>query len=404
MPTAYIYMEDGATGEPFTLGKLTLNHNKEGEFTYSPAVVEAKLWVPDPIHYPLTDQTYKVTRNQGIPGFIDDAIPDGWGERFLQRMQLDPISRFELLIRSPNSDRAGNLMTGLEKQPLHGIGRQTFPSVEGLEAFIEACEVIYDPKTDEIAAKKLIGSHFSSLGGARPKRTYLSKQKLVLAKPLDRFDQYNVAPLEHACMTFAASKGLRVASTMLYTHQKGATLLIERFDREQIDSVFRRVPMLSGLTLLDTEWHVADREARSYARLAEEMGRRGVPKEDRQELYTRMIYNALVGNADDHPRNHAIIYQEGCWRLSPMYDAVPLLDEGPAKHLSMSVGIHGTQISRMNLLSQHRQFALAQDEAEGILEMVGSWAQELKDYYGYFLEGEDLLLAREATSGSRILS
>jgi serine/threonine-protein kinase HipA len=162
--------------------------------------------------------------------------------------------------------------------------------------------------------------------------------------------------------------------------------------------------MLSGLTLLDTEWHVSDRDARSYARLADEMHRREVPLQDRQELYLRMIYNALIGNTDDHPRNHAIIYIKDSWRLSPMYDAVPILDEGPAKQLSMTVGPDGARIPRNNLLSQHPHFDLTRDEAEAMLDMVASWEEELRDYYGEFLDGETLQLSQEATSAARILS
>jgi serine/threonine-protein kinase HipA len=405
MPSAFIYMEHPVTGEPLTLGKLTLHHNKPGEFTYTPNVIEDNVWVPDPIHYPLTAQTYIVTKNQGIPGFIDDAIPDGWGERLLQCTQEDPVSRFDLLIRSPNNDRAGNLMTGLDEQPLPGAGQDSLPDLAGLDAFIEACDAIYAPVNEEDRLKKFgLSSQLSSLGGARPKRTFVSEQSLLLAKPPDRFDQYHVAPLEHACMTFAANKGMRVAKTALFEDLMGTTLLVERFDRQWKEGIFRRLPLLSGLTLLNTEWHIADRDARSYAHLSDQLHRREVPQQDRQELYLRMIYNALVGNADDHPRNHAIIYIEGSWRLSPMYDAVPLLDEGPAKQLSMSVGLDGARISRSNLLSQHRQFALARSEAEDMLEMVASWVEELRDYYGEFLEGEALQLAREATSASRILS
>jgi serine/threonine-protein kinase HipA len=53
---------------------------------------------------------------------------------------------------------------------------------------------------------------------------------LILVKPRDRYDQCDIPPLEHACMTFAAGKGLNVARTALYAEQP-STLLVERFDR-----------------------------------------------------------------------------------------------------------------------------------------------------------------------------
>lgn len=405
MQSAYIYMEHPETAEVLTLGRLTLHHNKPGEFVYSPAAIESGVWVPDPLRYPLSDKVFTVTKNQGVPGFIDDAMPDGWGERLLQRTQRDPVSRFDLLIGSPNSDRVGNLMTGRDRSPPVGIGQKPLPRLVGLDKFIEICEVVYSNDLSEEDAKILgVRDQRSSVGGARPKRTFQGDQKLILAKPHDRYDHYDLAPVEHACMTFAARKGMRVANTSLYQDKKGTTLLVERFDRRYVDGVFRRIPLLSGLTLLDTEWTIPDLNARSYARLADEMYRRGVPDQDRRELYMRMAYNALTGNADDHPRNHAIIFVDGGWRLSPMYDVLPILDEGVARYMSMSVGVDGTKVSRSNLLSQHQHFSLHQDEAEGILDQVAGWVDELREHYGDFLRGDALDLAREATSGAGLLA
>ena len=93
------------------------------------------------------------------------------------------------------------------------------------------------------------------------------------------------------------------------------------------------------------------------------MARRGVPDADLKELFKRMCYNALSGNTDDHPRNHAVIWTTGQWRLSPMFDVVPVLDEGPAQTRAMAVGREGRRISRSNLLSQCTHFSLSHDHA-----------------------------------------
>ncbi|MEB0039496.1 HipA domain-containing protein [Pseudomonas sp. MH10] len=115
-----------------------------------------------------------------------------------------------------------------------------------------------------------------------------------------------------------------------------------------------------------------------------------------------MCYNALVGNSDDHPRNHAIIWLDGQWRLSPMYDVLPVLGEGPAQTLAMAVGREGTKINRKNLLSHHAHFALSLDHAEHVLDEVAGWEQELKEYYGQWLQGAELEMAREATRAERL--
>jgi serine/threonine-protein kinase HipA len=407
MSRAYIYMECPETGETVTLGRLTLA-GRTGTFVYAPEIVEAKRWVPDPIRYPLSARPIQVHKNGGVPGFIDDAMPDGWGERLLRRTRKGELTPIQLLLLSPNEDRAGNIMAGEDRTPRPGIGERPVKMLEakGLDHFIDVCAAIYD---SQLSAEQLealrIRDQRSAVGGARPKRTYRFDHKLILAKPRDKFDHYDLPKFEYACMTFAATKGMSVARTALHQSERGNTLLVERFDRKwsESDARFRRIPMMSGLTLLDAEWQVQRSNGWIYAALADELYRRGAPDSDRQELYRRMAYNALVGNSDDHPRNHAVIWQEGAWRLSPLYDVLPVLGEGPAQGLAMEVGINGTLLSRANLLSQHEHFALTKDEAAGILDEVASWESELMEHYAKHLAGAELDAAVDATSSERLL-
>jgi len=406
MSVAYIYIEHPVTGVVDTLGKLTLK-NGSGELTYSPEAQAGRAWVPDPITYPATIQHHVITTNGGVPGFIDDATPDGWGERVLQCMQKDRVTRMDLLMKSPNCDRVGNVMIGRELHPPAGIGQKKLPDLEpkGLGEFIDVCEAISDGQVDDETLRTLrVKEQRSSLGGVRPKRTYSGDGKLILAKPRDRYDEHNLPVVEHACMTFAKTKGMRVANTALHIDDRGTTLLVDRFDRKIVGGQFRRVPMLSALTLFNAEWKATDHSGWMYAKLADELFRRGAPDEDRQELYMRMAFNALAGNEDDHARNHAVIWEQGGWRLSPMYDVLPILGQGPAQALSMSVGVDGPRLSRANLLSQHQHFALTEEEAAGCLDRVAGWAAELKEFYAAFLEGPELDLACESVGASRLLA
>lgn len=406
MASAYIYMECPLGGTTVTLGKLTLSKG-QGIFVYAPQAVEAGFWVPDPVRYPLSSTPFTIALNGGVPGFIDDAMPDGWGERLLRRTQKGPLDPLQLLLLSPNEDRAGNIMAGEQRAPRPGIGDKPMKMLEakGLDHFIEVCAAVYDSQltVEQLSALK-IRDQRSSAGGARPKRTYRSDRKMILAKPRDRFDHYDLPRFEFACMTFAANKGMNVAKTALHQSAMGNTLLVERFDREWVEEQqrFRRIPMLSGLTLLDAPWHSVGNQGWIYASLGDELYRRGAPNEDRHELYRRMAYNALVGNSDDHPRNHAVIWQGGTWRLAPMYDVLPMLDEGPAQALAMEVGMQGNALSRANLLSQHAHFALTQEQAEFILDEVAGWEQALKDHYAQYLTGIELDVAIAATSAARL--
>src|SRR5262245_16692634 len=61
----------------------------------------------------------------------------------------------------------------------------------------------------------------------------------------------------------------------------------------------------------------------SYRDLAETIRRFGSdPLSDLRELFRRMAFNILVGSDDDHLRNHAFLFVDRGWRLSPLYDVV----------------------------------------------------------------------------------
>jgi serine/threonine-protein kinase HipA len=83
----------------------------------------------------------------------------------------------------------------------------------------------------------------------------------------------------------------------------------------------------SAMTLLERK----DGETgASYLDLAEfimDQGARHHIDEDLAQLFRRLIFNILVGNRDDHLRNHGFIREPSGWRLSPAFD----LNPNPAK-------------------------------------------------------------------------
>jgi serine/threonine-protein kinase HipA len=91
--------------------------------------------------------------------------------------------------------------------------------------------------------------------------------------------------------------------------------------------------------------------------MAEELKRIGAPQEDQIELFGRMVFNAVAGNDDDHPRNHAVIFhaKENRWRLSPAFDVVPNPDEQP-KALTLQLSMGRYDISREAILADAIRF------------------------------------------------
>lgn len=199
----------------------------------------------------------------------------------------------------------------------------------------------------------------SSLGGARPKATVQDKGDYWLVKPTIATDTLNTALLEYAAMSWGARAKLNMADCQIYQDKARTAILVKRFDR--VGS--QRQMVLSGASLLETEYP-SGRYAGgqnhlrwSYTLLAQAMRRIGVPISDLNELFGRMLFNALCGNDDDHPRNHAVIWNENehKWRLSPAFDIVPNLS-APPKQLAMQLSDNRWDISKEALMAGWRYF------------------------------------------------
>jgi serine/threonine-protein kinase HipA len=139
--------------------------------------------------------------------------------------------------------------------------------------------------------------------------------------------------------------------------------------------------LVSGLTVLDTEDGYQGRERWSYPLLADELRRWSVKAaEDRRELFRRMVFNAMVTNNDDHPRNHALLHTRGGWRLSPAYDIVPApMVSIERRDLALDVGRFGRAASLFNLLSRCDGFGLGAEDAraqiDSMLTVVRGWRE-----------------------------
>src|SRR5690606_2474111 len=76
------------------------------------------------------------------------------------------------------------------------------------------------------------------------------------------------------------------------------------------------------LTLLELDEMLA--RYASYENFAEIIRHRFIhPKETLRELFSRMVFNILCGNTDDHARNHAAFWDGKQLDLTPAYDVCP---------------------------------------------------------------------------------
>jgi len=126
------------------------------------------------------------------------------------------------------------------------------------------------------------------------------------------------------------------------------------------------------------EWDVRDRLLWEYPGLAARM-RRHMGAVHLVELFRRMVFNVMVRNTDDHPRNHGFLVREGDIELSPAYDIVPTLTQagvGTEFRLAMSVGDEGREATLENALSRSAQFGLSAHEAKRLIDGMRATCRE----------------------------
>ena len=346
----------------------------QGTFTYGKRYLERpNVMALDPYRLPLSAKPQHFTKLKGIPGAVRDASPDAWGRRVIQARLARPeadIAEMEYLLNGPD-DGAGNLRFGLSVTP-PGPTRP-FNRTHQLQALAEAAEQLEE--TGKLPHEVLESLEpGTSMGGARPKVTVEDQHRIYLAKLPEKRDQHNMQRIEYATLELARAAGLHVCGTRLEHIGKAEALMLLRFDREWNPDAqaYARHGLVSGLTVLDAEDGYSGRERWSYRLLADELRRWSVkPDEDRRELFMRMVFNAMVTNNDDHPRNHALLRTSAGWRLSPAYDIVPTpLVSQERRDLALEAGRFGRVASLYNLLSDCGAFGLSTSEAQALVERM----------------------------------
>ena len=158
--------------------------------------------------------------------------------------------------------------------------------------------------------------------------------------------------------------GLRVAKSDLVHVSGRDVLLVERFDR---GSGGTRRGFVSALTILGFH-ELAGRHA-SYHDLADVIRRRFIDrKRTLWELFSRIVFNILVGNTDDHARNHAAFWDGERLGLTPAYDICPQARVGGEQAQAMAIAPDGGRLSQVTTcLVAARHYDLTESDARSII-------------------------------------
>ncbi|WP_404398461.1 type II toxin-antitoxin system HipA family toxin [Idiomarina loihiensis] len=305
-----------------------------------------------------------------MPGCIRDAAPDAWGRRVVinklqgkrgSNVDTAVLDELTYLLES-GSDRIGAL--DFQLSPTEYVPRSARNAT--MEELIESAERVEKgiPLTPELDQALY---HGSSIGGARPKALIEQDGIKYIAKFSASNDLYSVVKAEFIAMRLASLAGLNVAPVQMAKAAGKDVILIERFDRKQNKSGWMRKPMVSALTLFELD----DMMARyaSYETLAEIIRRRfSKPQETLKELFSRLVFNILCGNTDDHARNHAAFWDGNSLNLTPAYDICPQVRTGNEQGQAMLIVGNNNASQISSCLEAAPNFLLKQDEALAIFE------------------------------------
>ncbi len=344
-------------------------------------------------------------RSGEIAGCVADAAPDAWGRRVIEHRRTGARTDLHVLayLLESGSDRIG----ALDFQTSATRYEARSGDAASLAELAEAAERVEngEPLTPALDRALL---HGTSVGGARPKALLADGGRSMIAKFSSSTDPYPVVKAEYVAMELARRAGLDAAPVELAQALGKDVLLVERFERsvqqasnptpQQADerSVQQasnptpqqaderaaqragdptiqqaRRMMVSALTIL--ELHDADGIAGRYATyvdLAHQVRSRfTAPDATLRELFSRIVFNILVGNTDDHARNHSAFWNGTSLTLTPAYDICPQPRASGEAAQAMAFGDNGDRLSQVARCVAHAgHYHLTTQQAHDIID------------------------------------
>jgi serine/threonine-protein kinase HipA len=311
-----------------------------------------------------------------IAGCIADAGPDSWGQRvILNRLagadaqDTACLGRLTYLLAS-GSDRIGalDLQTSSTEYRDRARGDATLEELMQSADRVEA-GIPLSPALDEALLRG------SSIGGARPKALLVDGERRLIAKFGSTSDAYAIVRGEFVAMELGRRAGLNVAGVAMAEALGRPVLLVDRFDRGEMGT---RRAMVSALTMLELD-EMSGRYA-TYVDLADLIRARFTePRQTLRELFSRITFNILVGNNDDHPRNHAAFWDGRMLTLTPAYDITPHPRAGGETAQLMAIGRDGFRFSQVEGCVTHAgEYLMTAEEGREIIDhqidvIEGQW-------------------------------
>lgn len=315
-------------------------------------------------------------------GVFSDASPDRWGRLLMRRRleraqrvgQVDKATRLyesDYLLGVHDTYRSGALRLRLNDagdflDNQHGTAAPPFVQLRELEAASLALE--HDADNTSAAGDewlRMLIAPGGSLGGARPKASVVDPNgHLWIAKFPSVRDKHDMGAWELVVQTLAKGCALVVPESLARQFASSHhTYLVRRFDR----TLNGRLHFASAMTLTGHQDGDDASTGASYLEIARVLINHGAQTDtDLRELWSRIVFNMLVSNTDDHLRNHGFIFVPGQgWRLSAAYDMNPVPESYSLK-LNISEADNAIDLDLARSVAPYFRLSIA--DANGIIE------------------------------------
>lgn len=341
---------------------------ESGEYAYGKHYLASPIaFALNPDHMPLKDEPMRISERRlrdggALPLTFRDALPDSWGRLVLESQHGKKLDDIDALLMT-NADRVGAMVFS-ESLPIQSNTSDI--NLVALEDVAEAVQRLELSMEITPEMRRLL-QRGGTLGGARPKATFIHENHRWIAKFPAQGDDHDVELLEICILELATMCGIDVSPAKLEKIHRGHALLLLRFDREGHIGNERKIHYLSASALLDVPYQS---NGGSYVELAQTLRRISIdPVHDLEQLFRRMVFNLIIDNTDDHVKNHGVLHVSGRqYKLAPAFDVVMQLTNMGYQELAIMPGNNNSRISLALEAAPH--FGINEQNAERIIQSI----------------------------------
>ena len=393
-------------GERYPLGILA-DDGKDILFEYTSEALKRGLEV-SPFKMPLSARTYgnHPEHQLRLPGFISDALPDGWGMMLMDRLfRKKGLNPSEISALNRLAYIGENAMGALVFEPaeMDAISQQDLK----LLAVAQEVQQIFEENESEELLRKLILMG-GSPHGARPKvlvnfdrennlisTAESGRGTTLLVKFPAQNEHKEVCAVEEMYCRIAMKCGVRITNFFYFDLDKNTSAFgIERFDRTQ----GMRVPMHTAAGAAHVNFRIPQLDYISLLRLT-----RFMTNDIREVMqsFERCLFNVIFNNRDDHSKNFSFLMDKnGRWTLSPAYDLT--YSEGPNGEHQMDICGEARKPGRKELLELANKTGIKKKDALEAIERIDTHAESIMDLASEFpIRAKTLKLIKKSVQANR---